>query len=223
MPATGALVNGGVAQQERAPGRQPGGREFKSRRHRPAVAIRQGGSAGSRRRSPDRLRVRVPDSRRVKRVTKRPCRIVRPVKRCSKCGIEKPKDQYHSRIKRGKLYVFPHCIECHRKIMRAHYDANRQKYLDKAARFRAAATAEARDFIWNYLNAHPCTDCGETDPLVSSSITAAARSLTTSAISYAEATRWTRFGGRSPSAMSCVATATHDAPLAGQAGGCLPS
>lgn len=88
------------------------------------------------------------------------------MKRCSKCGIEKPKDQYHSRIKRGRLYVFPHCIECHRKIMRAHYDANRQKYLDKAARFRAAATAEARDFIWNYLNAHPCTDCGETDPLV---------------------------------------------------------
>ena len=88
------------------------------------------------------------------------------MKVCTKCGIAKPDDQYHTQMKRGKVYTLRHCIECHRGLMRAHYDANRQKYLDKAAVARTAARAAGCDYIWQFVNAHPCTDCGETDPIV---------------------------------------------------------
>jgi 5-methylcytosine-specific restriction endonuclease McrA len=49
---------------------------------------------------------------------------------------------------------------------REHYLANRQKYIDsEAKRKRGRARARTR-YLLEYFRAHPCSDCGETDPLV---------------------------------------------------------
>lgn len=50
--------------------------------------------------------------------------------------------------------------------MRAHYDANREKYLQKAIKHRTIARNEAHDFICDYFIEHPCVDCGEADIVV---------------------------------------------------------
>jgi hypothetical protein len=88
------------------------------------------------------------------------------VKACSKCAEDKQESEFHRQQKRGQLYVYPYCKDCHRKIMRAHYDANREDYLRKADRWRQVALNAARDHIRNYLLTHPCADCGEADLVV---------------------------------------------------------
>ena len=88
------------------------------------------------------------------------------MKTCSKCKQEKPLSEFHTRIRRGSEYIYPSCVECHRAIMRAHYEANRQAYLDKAAVRGRIAYAAARDYVRCYLLTHPCIDCGEPDLVV---------------------------------------------------------
>lgn len=45
---------------------------------------------------------------------------------------------------------------------RAHYQDNKQYYLDKNRRLRKIA----QDFMMEHLSQNPCVDCGESDPIV---------------------------------------------------------
>jgi len=49
---------------------------------------------------------------------------------------------------------------------RAHYEANRQLYIDRARRRGIAIRRERMAYLMDYLRANPCVDCGESDPLV---------------------------------------------------------
>lgn len=84
------------------------------------------------------------------------------MRRCSKCGIEKPADEFAVRKDRadGRATV---CLACHRVYARAHCAANGPYYLEKAARARRQMRSRNLEALLAYLRTHPCVDCGETD------------------------------------------------------------
>ena len=59
-----------------------------------------------------------------------------------------------------------YCRPCRAAYKREHYLANRQRYMDTAARRRAAVVEERTELLFDYFREHPCADCGKTNPLV---------------------------------------------------------
>jgi len=47
-----------------------------------------------------------------------------------------------------------------------HYEANKNDYKRRARKFTKQNRVVLRDWIWEYLLAHPCVDCNEKDPIV---------------------------------------------------------
>ena len=64
---------------------------------------------------------------------------------------------------RSARHVLPPCRSAYG---RAHYVANRQRYIDQAARSKRKLMLERTRYLFAYFEAHPCMDCGETDPVV---------------------------------------------------------
>jgi hypothetical protein len=90
---------------------------------------------------------------------------MKELRRCGRCGHLKPIDEFAWRRKRRRQRDNM-CAPCRSAYGREHYLANRQKYIDSEAK-RKRARAETRTrYLLEYFRAHPCSDCGETDPLV---------------------------------------------------------
>jgi len=88
-----------------------------------------------------------------------------PLRRCGRCGEMKPADEFAWRRKaRGQRDNY--CRPSRSDYKRSHYAANRQRYIDNALRRKQALAAERTAYLIAYFAAHPCVDCGETDPLV---------------------------------------------------------
>lgn len=87
------------------------------------------------------------------------------MRRCGRCGREKPLSEFAWRRKlRGQLDNY--CRPCRADYKQEHYAANRQRYIDRAAARRRVVLQERVGFLMEYFKSHPCVDCGETDPLV---------------------------------------------------------
>ena len=82
--------------------------------------------------------------------------------RCSKCGLEKPIEQFPRRrdLASGHSTI---CLACGRAYRREHYANNRPYYLAKARRRRGTDIVRVYGLLLVYLRSHPCVDCGETD------------------------------------------------------------
>jgi hypothetical protein len=85
--------------------------------------------------------------------------------RCSVCREMKPASEFawHRRAL-GKLDTY--CRPCRAAYKRAHYLANRERYVAAATRRRNAVVAERTAFLFEFFRTHPCADCGETDPVI---------------------------------------------------------
>ena len=83
------------------------------------------------------------------------------VKRCSSCRAIKPLDEFnrHKRARDGRQY---NCRECNARW----HAENREHHNALIAQRNARVAREIHCRIWDYLSQHPCTDCGEADPLV---------------------------------------------------------
>ena len=57
-------------------------------------------------------------------------------------------------------------IEKQREASRRHYAKHRAKVVAKAKEYSKAARNRIRAYINGHLKAHPCVDCGETDPII---------------------------------------------------------
>jgi len=58
------------------------------------------------------------------------------------------------------------CRPCRAEYHREHYLANKQRYIDQAQARKKALRAERTEYLFRYFTAHPCADCGESDPVV---------------------------------------------------------
>lgn len=84
---------------------------------------------------------------------------------CGLCGIEKQLNDFAWRRK-SKGQLDNYCRGCRALYKQAHYATNRQRYITNAAIRRRRVIHENLTRLIDFLRAHPCADCGETDPLV---------------------------------------------------------
>jgi hypothetical protein len=87
------------------------------------------------------------------------------MRRCGKCGLEKPLSEFAWR-RRDKGQRHNYCRPCHAEYRREHYLENRARYIARAQRRKAELWAERTQRLLDYFAEHPCVDCGEADPLV---------------------------------------------------------
>ena len=85
-------------------------------------------------------------------------------KKCSRCNHRLPVTDFNWKVKNVRRASY--CKNCSREYIRNHYKKNRQYYIEKARKRNLELRQRARKYIWSYLLAHPCVDCGETDVLV---------------------------------------------------------
>lgn len=87
------------------------------------------------------------------------------MRRCNRCGVEKPFSDFawHRRAKGQGQH---HCRNCHAAYRRDHYLENRERYIQRAALRKRELHLERTKLLIEYFSEHPCTDCGETDPVV---------------------------------------------------------
>lgn len=87
------------------------------------------------------------------------------MKTCYKCKVEKSLSEFAKNKSRKDGYNGM-CKQCKNEYTKTHYNDNKQYYLDKAARNKRAYQEKARVIILSHLSNHPCTDCGESNPVV---------------------------------------------------------
>lgn len=83
---------------------------------------------------------------------------------CTKCGGTKPLSEFYVRPSVPSGYS-AWCRECKRAHDRAIYASDSQRR-DSVGSSRRAAFLVRATLIYEYLEAHPCVDCGEPDPVV---------------------------------------------------------
>jgi hypothetical protein len=85
--------------------------------------------------------------------------------KCYRCGDTKPAEAFAwRRRERGQRDSF--CRPCRKAYGREHYLANRARYIEQARQQTARLQLERTRFLLDFFVTHPCSDCGETDPVV---------------------------------------------------------
>jgi 5-methylcytosine-specific restriction endonuclease McrA len=59
-----------------------------------------------------------------------------------------------------------YCRPCRSEYGKEHYAANRERYIDQTRVRNRKRLHERVAFLVDYFKSHPCTDCGESDPVV---------------------------------------------------------
>lgn len=81
-------------------------------------------------------------------------------------GCEETKSIEHFNFKnksKGLLQV--RCRLCTRQQVRNHYTNHSDYYIAKARKRNKVVALEQKAKLYEYLIAHPCVDCGESDPV----------------------------------------------------------
>jgi hypothetical protein len=84
---------------------------------------------------------------------------------CPGCGETRDDAAFNFKNRsKGRRQVY--CRDCSRRYVRDHYARNKDYYLRKARARNRMQRLRLLDRILDYLNTHPCVDCGERDPVV---------------------------------------------------------
>ena len=133
-------------------------------------------------------------------------------RRCGRCGQHKPVAEFAWRRKsRGQRHNM--CRQCHAAYHRAHYLANKQRYVDQASGAGDKLRLERTRFFIDYFLTHPCVDCESPTPSCSSSTTSATSRSTSPRTSRSETGR--ACSTKSRSAKCGARTAIGDRPPQG--------
>ena len=86
-------------------------------------------------------------------------------RRCGRCDQVKSVEEFAWRRKdRGQRDNY--CRPCRAAYKKEHYARNRARYIKSAQDRKRAVVAERMAYLIDFFRAHPCVDCGESDPLV---------------------------------------------------------
>ena len=83
---------------------------------------------------------------------------------CTRCGKRKKLTSFYRRaaVKSGFASM---CRPCKKEYDR-HYYNSKPQYRQKRKKAVKARLKKIHEFVCRYLEAHPCIDCGENDPVV---------------------------------------------------------
>ena len=84
---------------------------------------------------------------------------------CYMCGETKPEADF-AFDNVAKATRQRHCRKCQAVYRRAHYLANREEYIRREVARINGCRIENRALMLAYLLAHPCVDCGRTNPVM---------------------------------------------------------
>jgi hypothetical protein len=85
--------------------------------------------------------------------------------RCSACGEFKAAEEFAWR-RRERQQRDCFCRRCRAAYGRAHYQANRRRYIEQATRHKQRLMLDRTRWLIEYFRINPCADCGESDPIV---------------------------------------------------------
>ena len=86
------------------------------------------------------------------------------MKLCPRCNTEKPLAEFN--VNSGRKHgVGTYCRECTRVYDRDYY-ANNPALHGTMQRRQKTRRDRNSQYVWNFLAAHPCVDCPESDPIV---------------------------------------------------------
>lgn len=86
-------------------------------------------------------------------------------KKCTLCKLSKLLTLFSKR-KRSKDGHQNVCKECSEKRSKKYYRTNRVAHKKKTKAQRKVILKRNYQFTWDYLLAHPCVDCGNSNPIV---------------------------------------------------------
>lgn len=84
------------------------------------------------------------------------------MKHCNGCNLDKPLSDFGK--KNNGLQ--PRCKECQRVALHKHYIDNKSIYRQRSKVRKARVNKENAKRVIQYLQEHPCVDCGERDIIV---------------------------------------------------------
>jgi hypothetical protein len=84
------------------------------------------------------------------------------MKTCTVCKKDKPLDQFNkNRARKDGLQTL--CKDCTRERFKVYYANNREKQYRVTRARNDRQIEKLRGLVFEYLQTHPCVDCGETD------------------------------------------------------------
>ncbi len=84
---------------------------------------------------------------------------------CAKCFVEKDIEEFPLR-NRFTSKRQSYCKDCQKIYGVEWYQQNKDYQIANARKHSIEARNAAKEYIWNYLLTHPCTSCGESNPVV---------------------------------------------------------
>ena len=87
------------------------------------------------------------------------------MKTCVTCGLPKQEDEFNWRYKALNIRQ-KSCRDCQHGFQSRYYKNHIAEEKERTRQRKVRTREAAHDFVYNYLLAHPCRDCGETDPNV---------------------------------------------------------
>lgn len=84
------------------------------------------------------------------------------MKTCSQCNETKPFSEFHKHSAKADG-VQSACKSCRKKENAVHYSKTKEKHAGKRKISALALINANRKVVYDYLNSHPCIDCGNRD------------------------------------------------------------
>lgn len=88
------------------------------------------------------------------------------LKRCVACGQEKDESEFTSWWDKATGHRRGTCRSCKSEQQKKWYEKNKEEHSAKTRENKQRAIAAAQQFVWDYLSAHSCVRCGESNPIV---------------------------------------------------------